>query len=241
MKKTMLLIFALFITQIVMAQDIIVTKQSERIDAKITKVTETEIEYKQSNNPDGPTFTMSVSKIASITYSNGSVQSFDVKERSKNNFSIENKYKSGLCMGFSMPSAQNQLYGGYLGYVGKLSFNEYMAFRNGFVLNMAGGNGGHMLDIKVPLLFEVGANFDENVGIFACAGPQFSFGLSFGSKFFSYPSSVKRFDFGISVGGGVRFSETISFEILYTFGLIDRTKYSDSKINCLTAGFNYFF
>ena len=242
MKKTIFLIFVLTIVQIVMAQDVIVTKQSERIDAKIIKVTETEIEYKQSNNPNGPTFTMSVSKIASILYSNGDVQSFNVKERSKNNSSVENEYKSGLCMGFSMPSdGQDQLYGGYLGYVGKLSFNDYLAFRDGLMLNMSGGNGIHMLDVKIPLLFEVGVNFDDNLGLFACVGPQFSFGISLGDELFDYPSYMKRFDFGMSVGGGFRFSKSINFEALYSFGLINRTGYSGSKLNCLTVGFNYFF
>ena len=83
MKKALLLLCAFVISQIVIAQDVIVTKQSERIDAKIIKVTDAEIEYKQYNNPDGPTFTMSASKIASIIYSNGSVQTFNAEDGSK--------------------------------------------------------------------------------------------------------------------------------------------------------------
>ena len=58
------------------AQDIIVTTFNERIDAKITEVSETEVKYKQMDNLDGPTFVISTNKIASVIYKNGSVQTF---------------------------------------------------------------------------------------------------------------------------------------------------------------------
>ena len=56
------------------AQDIIFTKQSTRIDAKILEVSATEVRYKKTSNPDGPTFVMSTSEISSILYANGEVQ-----------------------------------------------------------------------------------------------------------------------------------------------------------------------
>lgn len=83
MKKLLFAIMALAMTQNIMAQDVIITKQSEKINAKILKVTESEIEYKQSSNLDGPIFTLSVSKVASVMYSNGEVQTFDGKSDSK--------------------------------------------------------------------------------------------------------------------------------------------------------------
>lgn len=62
------------------SQDVINTKNHERIEAKILEVSDTEIRYKKSNNPDGPTFVMPTSKIASITYSTGEVQRFEQDE-----------------------------------------------------------------------------------------------------------------------------------------------------------------
>lgn len=77
MKKIITLIFfCLGLVQSIWAQDVIVTRQSERIDAKILEVSETEIRYKKQNNLDGPTFVLSTDKVASILYSNGEVQSF---------------------------------------------------------------------------------------------------------------------------------------------------------------------
>ena len=72
------------------AQDIIVTHESERIDAKVYEVSETEVRYKRSDNPDGPIFVMSTDKIATIVFENGSVQTFSSR---KNNYNpINNNY-----------------------------------------------------------------------------------------------------------------------------------------------------
>lgn len=59
------------------AQDIIVTKDSERIDAKILEVSDTEVSYKKTGYVEGPTFVMKTSEISSIIYSNGDVQTFN--------------------------------------------------------------------------------------------------------------------------------------------------------------------
>lgn len=79
-----LLVLATCAIQALMAQDIIVTRQSERIDAKVTEVTENEVRYKKTSNPDGPVFVLSRSSIVSIIYANGEVQLFnDTNEEQK--------------------------------------------------------------------------------------------------------------------------------------------------------------
>ena len=64
----------LTITTLLSAQDVIVTTESQKIDAKILEVSETEVKYKEKANPNGPTFVISTNKIATIIYSNGSVK-----------------------------------------------------------------------------------------------------------------------------------------------------------------------
>lgn len=66
--------------QMIVAQDVIVTRQAERIDAKVLEVSETEIKYKKSSNLNGPTFVLSTEKIASILYANGEVQVFEQQQ-----------------------------------------------------------------------------------------------------------------------------------------------------------------
>ena len=76
MKRIILLLFCC-VNLCCWGQDIIVTQGSQRIDAKVLEVSETEVRYKKANNPDGPVFVIAADKIASILYSNGDVQLFD--------------------------------------------------------------------------------------------------------------------------------------------------------------------
>ena len=83
MKKFILMLLSAVAIVPLYAQDIIVTHESERIEAKVYEVSETEVRYKRSDNPDGPIFVMSADKIATIVFENGSVQTFSSR---KNNY-----------------------------------------------------------------------------------------------------------------------------------------------------------
>ena len=81
MKRILLSLLLAVVFLPLWAGDIIVTTSSERIDAKIVEVSETEIKYKRQDNLNGPTFVLSTSKIATIIYANGSVQAFEQKKQ----------------------------------------------------------------------------------------------------------------------------------------------------------------
>ena len=55
------------------AQDIIITTDAQKIEAKILEVSKSEIRYKEKDNLDGPTFVLGTDEINSIIYSNGKV------------------------------------------------------------------------------------------------------------------------------------------------------------------------
>lgn len=77
-KRTLTTAISLILCVLYMAaQDIIVTREEKRIEAKITEVSDTEIKYRDANNPDGPLFVMGVDKISTIIYSNGTVKVFE--------------------------------------------------------------------------------------------------------------------------------------------------------------------
>lgn len=73
----LLLLVVSWTSQALFAQDVIITKQSTRIDAKIVEVSDTEIRYKKHSNPDGPVFVINTEKVSSVLYENGEVQSFE--------------------------------------------------------------------------------------------------------------------------------------------------------------------
>jgi len=58
---------------IAFAQDIIVTTDAQKIEAKILEVSKSEIKYKEIDNLEGPTFVLSTDEINSIIYANGKV------------------------------------------------------------------------------------------------------------------------------------------------------------------------
>ena len=71
--KAIVFMATLLLTSSLWAQDIIVTTDSKKIEAKILEVSDTEIKYKEKDYLDGPTFVMATNKISSVLYSNGKV------------------------------------------------------------------------------------------------------------------------------------------------------------------------
>lgn len=61
------------------AQDKIITKKAETIEAIISEVNISDIKYRKFSNPDGPLYTILKSDIASIIYANGNVEVFETE------------------------------------------------------------------------------------------------------------------------------------------------------------------
>lgn len=80
MKKIFFCIFAFFAITPLYAQDIIVTKDSKKIEATIIEVSKTEIKYKEYDNIEGPIFILDSSELSSIIYANGKVVLYNQKE-----------------------------------------------------------------------------------------------------------------------------------------------------------------
>lgn len=74
MKKSIFLLIFTSTAICTFAQDIIVTRDAKRIEAKILEVSSSEIKYKEYNYQDGPLFILNTSEINTIIYQNGSVK-----------------------------------------------------------------------------------------------------------------------------------------------------------------------
>jgi len=80
MKKLILILTcAVMAFSAIYAQDIIVTKDSKKIDAKILEVSTSEIRYKELDNLNGPTFILRADEINCIIYANGKVVLYNQK------------------------------------------------------------------------------------------------------------------------------------------------------------------
>lgn len=85
MKRLIFIIASILLGQVVCAQDIIQKKDATEIQAKVLKITDTEIEYKRWDNPDGPVYTIPAEEVFTITYPNGNkevILHFDSSRRS---------------------------------------------------------------------------------------------------------------------------------------------------------------
>lgn len=76
MRKIILFLFAICISNILYAQDIIVKKDGSLIQSKVQKIETSEIEYKKWTNLDGPTYSIAISDILAINYQNGEKETF---------------------------------------------------------------------------------------------------------------------------------------------------------------------
>ena len=99
MKKIRLLstIYFIVLTSVSFAQDVIVTKDSKRIDAKVTEVNIDNVKYKSFDNQDGQVYTLLKSDIASIVYQNGQVDIF-ISENQKSKMPDQTESVSNKAM-----------------------------------------------------------------------------------------------------------------------------------------------
>lgn len=75
--RRLLFILTILFSAYVSAEDIIVTRSSQRISAIIEEVGPDYIKYHQASNPNGPIVRLEAYEIATIIYGNGDVQTFD--------------------------------------------------------------------------------------------------------------------------------------------------------------------
>lgn len=77
MKKIISLALTFFLGASAFANDLIITRDAKKLDAKVTEIGIFVIKYKLlSEGEDGPTYVMPKSKIAAITYENGRVETY---------------------------------------------------------------------------------------------------------------------------------------------------------------------
>lgn len=92
--KLLLIVVLLITTGVAKSQDVIVKKDNSTILSKVTRISETEIEYKKWSNLDGPTYTLNIAEIASINYQNGEIEYFSNKPESPTNNQVTTNQQS---------------------------------------------------------------------------------------------------------------------------------------------------
>lgn len=102
-----------------LAQDIIILKSSEKIEAKIVEISSSEIAYKKVNYLDGPTFRLDLSEVLSVIYANGDVQVFNVTSKGQGAVNTGNGNGTAKLNFNPTPQGRKRPFGITVGYVSK--------------------------------------------------------------------------------------------------------------------------
>lgn len=84
--KHIFLLLAMFSVVCIYSQDVIILKDGDEIEAKVTEILPKEVKYKRASNPTGPTYTIQKSKIFMIRYQSGDKDVFGSDEVVNNNY-----------------------------------------------------------------------------------------------------------------------------------------------------------
>ena len=102
--RTVILFFLFITPQLFLAQDILILKSGDEIQAKVNEVGTKEIKYKKFSNLTGPVYTILKSEVFMIKYQNGSKDVFGDLESKESNASAgkpNSRYKElGVKNGF---------------------------------------------------------------------------------------------------------------------------------------------
>lgn len=71
---------AVFAVSSLFGQDLIVKRNAEQIEAKVTEITDAHVKYHKASNPDGPLYNIAKSEVSMIRYANGDQDVFVAEE-----------------------------------------------------------------------------------------------------------------------------------------------------------------
>ena len=108
MKKQIILTMLSLSALNVAAQDIIVMKNGDEVEAKVTKVGTTEVEYHKWSNQDGPVYSVAKSDVFMVKYKNGEKDVFDKAPAKSDNASKFESISSAPEYVEAIPAANNQ-------------------------------------------------------------------------------------------------------------------------------------
>jgi len=134
MKHIFLLIAILTSTMDIIAGDVIITRDSTKIEVKITEISQTEVRYKESDNLEGPLFVIPIDHINSIRLSNGKVLVYNDVDKEKRSNNVEDNVDiQSIEQEYSKPV--NTIIRGHQGYIEATSAIGNIPFKALSILN----------------------------------------------------------------------------------------------------------
>ena len=170
------------------AQDVIVTKDTKRINAIVIEVNLDNVRYKNFDSQDGPSYVIKKSDIVSVLYQNGQVETYETENRGGKG--LQSGYKGIVQSGFSFGVGDYGMNRFVLDFINAYQINPYFSLGLGI-------GARNYYDFNAPVLVPIFADFrgnfiDKSVSPYLSLGVGYSFDAtdSFGSVgFFLNPTA----------------------------------------------------
>lgn len=107
MKKIFFILLFAAVSVSVLAQDVITKRDAEEIEARVLRVSDTEIEYRRWDNPDGPVYAIPARDVFFIRYQNGSkdvITTWNSPRRGRTGMAenLYMKYQGEIALGYGL-------------------------------------------------------------------------------------------------------------------------------------------
>jgi hypothetical protein len=113
--KTLLLLLLVFLSSSsLFAQDYILNKKGEEVQAKVLEITLTEVKYKKFDNLEGPVITLARNDVMMIKYENGSKEVFAAEKPAAPVASPVEMYAKGQQDAFQYYKGSGPMWGTYV-------------------------------------------------------------------------------------------------------------------------------
>ena len=215
------------------AQDILVRKGGEMENVKVLEVTPTEVKYRKSNNEDGPIFTEKRSKLYSVKYKNGEVQTFNGKPEQMETNSYYSEF--GKVKKFTNELDLYVGTGWGIGYQLRREFNQYVGWNIigiSYLSDFANPKECGLVSVK---LLGVRGNTPSYKWFRGYA--DLSLGYSFEYDHYDgiyYSSTNLYHHFGIHLNAGVQVHKNFAFVFHFSY-------YTPEPIRYIGASLSYLF
>lgn len=110
MKRYFLMLLCGITASVMMAQDIVIFRNGDEEEAKVTEVSDTEVRYKKWSNLDGPTIVKKIDDIFMIRYENGTKQTFNTTTTNTTNTVPANQNTIPQGLVFPPGSLEDRMY-----------------------------------------------------------------------------------------------------------------------------------
>ncbi len=244
MKTTLQLIILIFLATVCKAQDLIILKDGNEINAKVIEVNLADIKYKKFDNPEGPSYSVQKSGVFMIKYKNGTkdiINSLKETDNTVKETDQKSKSSNSTIPNQALTANGNVELGGDIGFFSRsasgstsssnvFSFHPYFGFmiENGFELALIPGitsNGSTGSNSTTEYNIFLAPTYNINVGK---AYPFFEFLVGYNSLG-QGNSSLS----GVGVGGsgGVKVQIGANGALVFALRYLHKSYGSSTGIN----------